>query len=154
MHRRLDRDRQHGAVDRALFQCGQYVAECHRHRRAAEPLDHLLLHVRGQDPKLLALEVGQMADGIAGDDVGRLRDEQGGTVDAFVGAETEIIFCSSGFFTARTSCGRSVMRPGAESTSSAFVDADQELGRADIALDRAELHTLDLARIGPSWLAG
>ena len=127
----------------------QHVAERHRDRRRAEPLHHFLLHVGRQHTKLLALEIGKVADRRARNDRRRLRDEQRHAMDALVGAEREhhLLHFRIGRHPDGVRHAVDEARRGHHFV--AGVDADQKFGRTDIALNGAELNALDLARDRP-----
>ena len=67
----------------------QHVAETHRHRRRAQPVERLALEFRCKNPDLFALEVGKRADRRLAGDGGRVDHEQPGAMQALAGAEAE-----------------------------------------------------------------
>ena len=135
-----------GAVDGALLQRRQHVAERHRHRRDAEPAEGLALELRGEDAELLALEIGEMADRRFRDDRRRLRREQADAVQALVGAEPEHQFAHVRVGGQALRLGQRIDQSRRRHNLETLVDAGIEFRRRHHALDGAELSALDLPR--------
>ena len=78
-----------GAVDRALLNGRQYVAERHRHRRDAKPLERFALKLRRKNSDFLALKVGEVPQRHSRNHHRLLGHEQPHAVQSLVGAEAE-----------------------------------------------------------------
>ena len=146
MHTGEDLDARDRAVDGALLERRQYVAERHRHRRGAEPLQRNRLEVRSENPNLLALEIGEMADRRFCDDLGPLGHEQADAAQALVGAEPEHQLHQLRICGDLLALLHGVDEGGCGQHAKAIVEADHEFRRHHLALDGAELRALDLPR--------
>ena len=125
---------------------GSDIAERHRDRRGAEPLERRHLELGGEDADLLAFEVGEMADRRLGDHRGRRIMNMRDAVQALVGAEAEHQLehrrIGGDALALRQRADQARRRHHLE----ALIDADEEFRRQDRALDRAELRAFDLPR--------
>ena len=146
VHRRPHHDAADRAVDGALLDRRNDVAERHRHRRGAEPGDRLGLERRGEDADLLALEVREVADRALRDHRGRRIHEQRDAVQPFIGAKTEHQLLDLRIGGDPLPVIHGIDQAGRRHHLEALVDADKEFRRNERALDGAELGAFDLSR--------
>src|ERR1700733_14405471 len=135
----------HRAINGALLQRRQHVAQAHRHRGSAKAAERLGLEFRSEGPQLLALEVGEMADGRFRYHVGRFGDEQSDAVESLVGAERKHQLEHGRIGGEPLPVRQRVDEPGRRRYLEALIDADPEFGRNYTHLYGAKLYPFDLS---------